>query len=405
MLFGISEMEASIGSRSSSLFAKQQTTQACGFEAIRGGEQAAERDRAQSSPDHLRVKKRDELGISAGGLLMSTHKEEIVKFIEEQRQEGRRVGEILFSLGIQRSTYYRWKKEDVQGSTNSRRVFPLTPEEHKRIEDVKEAHPEYRHRRIQGILQAEGHYLSPSSIYSHLKKLGQVEPYSRREAPWNSPRYEIWQRNLMWGCDWTRLKIGHLRWYLLTVIDFYSRLLIAFDIVPTVNASHVKAVYRMGLKAQGVQLDGNKPELRVDRGSPNTAWVTREFFEIIGSELSFARIRRPTDNAITERFYGSIKQEEIYLVGNYPDERTAREEIGRYIKRYNCDRPHQGLMNFTPEYVHQINNKTALLHELKAMKKAAREKRKSYWEKVDKCSDKAEEIKKNDSLNCLVLSH
>jgi transposase InsO family protein len=35
----------------------------------------------------------------------------------------------------------------------------------------------------------------------------------------------------------------------------------------------------------------------------------------LGAELSFARVRRPTDNALTERFYGTIKQEEIYLVG------------------------------------------------------------------------------------------
>jgi len=164
------------------------------------------------------------------------------------------------------------------------------------------------------------------------------------------------------------------------VINFFSRFLIAFDIVPTVNASHVKAVYRKGLKAQRIPVNvENKPELRVDRGSPNTSWSTREFFEIIGSELSFARVRRPTDNAITERFYGSNKQEEIYLVGNYPDETSAKEEIGRYIESYNTRRPHQALMNFTPDYVHQINNKTTLFYELKTLKKAARERRKAYW--------------------------
>ena len=101
--------------------------------------------------------------------------------------------------------------------------------------------------------------------------------------------------------------------------------------------------------------------------------------EIIGSELSFARVRRPTDNAITERFYGTIKQEEIYLVGNYPDERSAQEEIDRYIEFYNTCRPHQALMNFTPAYVHLVNNKTALRDELNAMKRAARQRRKAYW--------------------------
>lgn len=311
---------------------------------------------------------------------MTTQKESILQVVEEERRKGRRMGEILATLGIRRATYYRWKKGGGRSPSSSRRSFPITPEERKRIEAVKEAPPEYRHRRIQGVLQNEGFYLSPTAVYEHLKGLGQVEPYARREAPWKHPRYEVWRKNLRWGCDWTRLSIGHLRWYLLTVIDFFSRYLIAFDIVPTVNAAHVKGVYGAGLAAQGIALEAaGKPELRVDRGSPNTSWVTKEFFEIIGSDLSFARVHRPTDNAVTERFYGSIKQEEIYLVGNYPDERSAREEIGRYVDHYNSHRPHQALMNFTPAYVHQVNNKTILLQELKTLKKAARERRKAYW--------------------------
>jgi len=75
-----------------------------------------------------------------------------------------------------------------------------------------------------------------------------------------------------------------------------------------VNAGHVKAIYRAALAVEGISASAErKPELRVDRGSPNTSRVTREFFEILGAELSFARVRRPTDNAITERFYGTIK--------------------------------------------------------------------------------------------------
>lgn len=313
---------------------------------------------------------------------MSAQKEGVIKLVEDQRTQGRKVGETLKTLGVKRPTYYRWKKSTLTKQVRSSKISSLIPKEKKMIELIKQARPGLRHRQIQGLLQAEGVYLSSSSIYKHLKGLGLVEPYARRQSPLKYPRYEVWQKNLMWGCDWTKLKIGHTRWYLLTVIDFFSRMVIAFDIVPTVNASHIKAIYQAGLKAQGIPLDAAmKPELRVDRGSPNTSLVTREFFLIIGSELSFARVRRPTDNAITERFYGTIKQEEIYLVGNYPDELSAREEIGRYIEYYNTDRPHQALLNFTPAYTHQINNKTMLLNELQTMKKVSREKRKAYWRK------------------------
>ena len=63
----------------------------------------------------------------------------------------------------------------------------------------------------------------------------------------------------------------------------------------------------------------------------------------MGAELSYARVRRPTDNALTERFFGTVKQEEINVVGGYPDEISARYEIGKYIDFYNTRRPHQTL--------------------------------------------------------------
>jgi|GEM_PF-6617332 len=116
-----------------------------------------------------------------------------------------------------------------------------------------------------------------------------------------------------------------------------------------------------------------------DRGSPNTSGITQEFFEALGAELSFARVRRPTDNALSERFYGTVKKEEIYLVGNYPDETSAREEIGGYVETYHRSRLHQALFNFTPAHVHEINNKSVRLRELNELKRRTRERRKAYW--------------------------
>lgn len=311
---------------------------------------------------------------------MANQKQAVLKLVQAHQGEGRSVSEVLGSVGVARSSYYRWKKGEGEKKVERHSSYELTGEERQMIEAVKESHPEYRHRRIQGVLQQQEVYLSASAIYGHLKHKGWVESYERRAAPWKSPRYEVWQRNLMWGSDWTKLSVGGIRWYLLTVIDFFSRLLIAYDVVPTVHAGYVKAIYQAGLRSQGISLHSKtKPELRVDRGSPNTSGVTQEFFESLGAELSFARVRRPTDNALTERFYGTVKQEEIYLVGNYPDEISAREELGRYIESYNQCRPHQALFNFTPAHVHQLNNKSVLMQDLNEMKRKTREKRKAYW--------------------------
>ncbi len=314
------------------------------------------------------------------GRLMEAQKQAVIEQIEAHRGQGRPVAEVLGNLGVARSSYYRWKKGQGEKKPRGASSYEITIEERKLIDEVKEQNPQYRHRRIQGVLQQRGVYLSASVIYGHLKQRGQVEPYQRRAAPWKEPRYEVWQSNLMWGSDWTKLSVGGVRWYLLTVIDFFSRWIIAWEVVPTVHAGTIKAIYQAGLINQGISIHGQtKPKLRVDRGSPNTSGITQEFFEALGAELSFARVRRPTDNALTERFYGTIKQEEIYLVGNYPDEISAREEIGRYIEHYHQHRPHQSLMNFTPAHVHEVNNKSRLLEELKEMKRQTREKRKVYW--------------------------
>jgi len=309
---------------------------------------------------------------------MEEQKQEIIAFVRSQRAEGSSITACLAGLGVKRSTYYSWLAPKQKSP--ARRMLELTPEEKAAIERAKEEHPEMRHRQLQGVLQNEGLYLSFSAVYHHLKSLNLVETYARRPSPLKEPRYNVWQRNLMWGCDWTKLLINHMRWYLLILIDFFSRYLIAYDLHPSINASHVRHLYAAGLQSQGIQKNGILPELRVDRGSPNTSLVTQEFFSLIGADLSFARVRRPTDNALTERFFGTAKQEEIYVVGSYPDERSAREEIGTYISRYNNERPHQSLWNFTPSCIHEVNNNTRILKELDELKAQARAARKRYWE-------------------------
>jgi len=309
---------------------------------------------------------------------MEEQKKNIIEFVQVQKSQGQSITESLKELGVRRSTYYTWLNPKQKKHAPSR--VKLTPCEQQAIEATKERYPYLRHRQIQGMLQNQGVYLSSSSVYHHLKSIGRVEPYERRPSPLKEPRYSIWQRNLMWGCDWTKLLINHIRWYLIILIDFFSRYIIGYNIHPSINAAHVKHLYAMGLKSQGIAPKDIVPELRVDRGSPNTSWVTKEFFSLMGADISFARVRRPTDNALTERFFGTAKQEEIYIVGSYPDEYSAKYEIGRYTTFYNTKRPHQGLWNFTPACVHETNNNTLLLEKLAHLKYEAKMKRSLYWE-------------------------
>ena len=296
---------------------------------------------------------------------METQKQGVIDQVNESKKQGRKTKDILKVLGVKSSTYYRWRSEQSEArpatvAHASDRVtsMSLTSADRELIIKTKNENPLLRHRQIQGLLQNSGNYFSASSIYHELKNNNLVEKYERRPAPWDEPFYEIIGADLMWGADWTKLRIGGERWYLLTLIDFYSRTIVEWKILRTVNAGHIKELYSNGLS--GLNLPANwphKPELRVDRGSPNTAHVTKQFFKDIEADLSFARVHRPTDNARTERFYGTIKQEEIYLAGDYQDEETANHEIAKYMNYYCNERPHQSLWNYPPKYVHELTTK------------------------------------------------
>ncbi|MCX7817590.1 MAG: hypothetical protein N2317_08835, partial [Syntrophales bacterium] len=145
--------------------------------------------------------KRDELGLGPGHI-MEEQKKEIIQFIHDKIKEGYKITAILHNLGIKRSTYYSWLKQKDNNKKNNK---TLTSYEKHLIEETKEKYPHLRHRQIQGIIQNNGVYISPTSVYKHLKSLHMIEPYDRRPSPLKVPLYNIYRRNLLWGCDWSRL--------------------------------------------------------------------------------------------------------------------------------------------------------------------------------------------------------
>ena len=291
------------------------------------------------------------------------------------RQQGVPIGAALARLGVARSTYYAWFSGGGRGRPAS--VQALLPTERAAILQKKREAPQLRHRGISGALRQEDVCVSPSSCYRVLAQAGLVEPYERRPAPWAVARYEPIGPNRLWGEDWTKLLIDGHRWYLLVVLDLFSRLVVSWEVVRTVTQREVKELIARGMLAQGLDRDGPRPRLRTDCGSPNVAGTVREFLAEIGVTLSLGRVRRPTDNARVERFNGTFKQEEAYCqsAAGYLSEQGARLSIARYMEYYCHRRPHQALHNFTPAYVHQVGNKTQLWEEYRKNVEQARQKR------------------------------
>jgi len=302
-------------------------------------------------------------------------REQIGAEVTALRRAGIRVTDALRQLGVARSTYYHWRSDDRGG--RSRPVNALLATEQQAILAKKQAEPHLRHRAISGALRHDHVWVSPSSCYRVLAAADLIEPYERREAPWCQPRYEPIAPNVLWGEDWTKLLIDGRRWYLLVLLDLFSRLIVSWSVVPTVTQRDVRELVAQGMLAQGLDRAAQRPRLRTDQGSPNLAGTVKEFLAEIGVELSPGRVRRPTDNARVERLNGTIKQEEIYCQGSwgYLSSEGARRSLGRYIDYYCRRRPHQALWNFTPAHVHRVGNKTKLLEEYRTNVARAKQNR------------------------------
>ena len=300
----------------------------------------------------------------------------IIARVEKLKASGVAKTQALRTLGVCRSTYYRWRKEHDDPRKPS--LNRLTNTERTAIIERKKAQPHLSHRKISGYLRSQGVWVSPSSCYRILKALGWIEPASFREAPWATAHYEPYRPNQIWGEDWTILTIAGMRYYLLTIIDYFSRYIVAWGIVKTVTRREVQNLLALAFMSEQIDQQSTKPMVRSDRGSPNMAHSTKRLIKDLEMLFSPGRSQRPTDNARQERWYRTVKQEEIYCYPTYPTEHIARYSLGAYIYEYNEHRPHQALWNYTPGYVHRLGNKTVLYAQYKKQMQIVKEQRIAY---------------------------
>jgi len=294
--------------------------------------------------------------------------------VERLRAEGIPICVVLRKLGVPRSTFYHWisPAEASRGKTPPNSLLPC---EEEKIVALKMREPHLSHRQISGLLRNHDVWVSASSCYRILKSVGLVWEWSLREAPWKTARYEPFRPNQIWGEDWTGLVIGGLRHYVITILDLFSRYVVAWGIVKTVTRREVKNLVALAVMSQGIEDRAQNPILRTDPGSPNMAADVRIFLREIGVGFSPGRRARPTDNARQERFYRTLKQEEIYCNPDYLSLESAGSNIARYIDYYNESRPHQALFGYAPALVHRTGNKTRLIEEHERRVRQAQERR------------------------------
>lgn len=196
--------------------------------------------------------------------------------------------------------------------------------------------------------------------------------------------HEPWRRNLLWGMDWTWVTVDGTFMFLLVLIDWYSRKILAWGLYKQITQFEVVTVVTDAVATERIDLlpaDKMRPTVVADHGSANAAKYTRANIEIQGLKLWLSGIGRPTGNARTERVIGTLKREEINLQEQYANETEAKKSICAAIWDYNMNRPNQGNGGHAPNAVHHSGRAALMKRRVNARQKA-QELRRSHWEQL-----------------------
>jgi len=158
----------------------------------------------------------------------------------------------------------------------------------------------------------------------------------------------ITRENQVWCTDITYLQMGKGFLYLTVIMDWYSRRILSWELSNTLDTA-----FCLRALDHAIAQAGTLPEIiNTDQGCQYTSEQWREAVEGRGIAMSMNGRRRWIDNVMVERFFRTIKYEEVYLRA-YADGHEAQMRIATFMEYYNTKRPHQNLQDWTPSEVYQ----------------------------------------------------
>ena len=339
------------------------------------------------------AEKKRELGLHGnlrGRHLSVVLRTELLNVIEVAQQEGVSLEESCRVLELNARAVYRWKsgQDSTSRHGGGGGKNKITPLEEKRIVRLAKRFPHLRCRRIAYSLERSAvAYVGKSTVAEILKRHGLNHEFVRGIKKPSIPPAEIllhepWEPNLLWGMDWTWVRIAGRFWFLLIIVDWYSRKIVAWGLFQQITRFEVVATVTDAIASEKIDqlLPGaTRPRIVADHGSANTAAYTRDNIEIQGLDLWLSGIGRPTGNARTERTIGTLKHEEISLQYEYDDEKQARSRIGATIQDYIFRRPNAGNGGFAPIMVHMFGRKSMITRRENA-RQMTEKKRRIFWD-------------------------
>jgi putative transposase len=202
------------------------------------------------------------------------------------------------------------------------------------------------------MLRAEGHAVNRKRVQRLMRKMGiaALGPKPRTTKP--APGHKIFpyllrglaieRPNQVWCADITYIPLPRGFLYLVAIMDWASRAVLAWRLSNTMDTSFCVSALEEALARFG------RPEIfNTDQGSQFTSAAFTGMLAAAGIRISMDGRGRWMDNVFIERLWRSLKHEDIYLKG-YADGCEARGGIESWVRFYNDQRPHQALENRAP---------------------------------------------------------
>ncbi len=292
----------------------------------------------------------------------ASEKLEIIRLVEGSELG---VRQTLRELEVAPSTFYRWYRlyqeggfEALEGVKPAARRFwnRIPDEERQHVVEVALDHPDLSPRELAWRLtDVDGTYISESSVYRILKAQDLVTSPSfmvltaLEQFPNPTRRvHELWQT------DFTYLRVTAWGWYYLaTVLDDYSRFIIAWLLCQKMATDDVERVLEQAIARTGVTRPHvrQRPRLLTDNGACYVSGQLRGYLQEREIPHTRGRPYHPMTQGKIERYHRTMKN--VVKLRNYYQPAELSEEIGRFVEHYNHERVHEALDNLTPADVYE----------------------------------------------------
>ena len=222
--------------------------------------------------------------------------------------------------------------------------------------------PFYGSRRMKVWLAREGRRVSRKRVQRLMRIMGLRAIYRSPGASRSAPEHRVYpylfrnarvtRPNQAWAADITYLPMARGFLYLLAVMDWHSRYVVAWRLSNTLEADFCVDALKEALG------QGQPKVFNTDQGSQFTSLEFTQALQEHRVKISMDGKGRYNDNIFVERLWRTVKYEEVYLKA-YANATEARRELSAYFRFYNDQRPHQALGYRTPaEVFHEARNAT-----------------------------------------------